>query len=148
MSGDAKSQEELSIEADEVRSKLLRTVEELDQRRHEALDLRFQIKRHLERHLEQVVLASGVLVLATAGTAAFVAYRLATAVDRRRRNRWRLAKYLWQRPERALRAQRRSWFAEIGRSALVALAGTLVTLPVRRLLTSRMEKTRSGPSTR
>lgn len=145
MSGDAKSrEEELSIAADEVRSKLLRTVAELDQRRHEALDLRLQVKRHLK----QVVAASGLMILATAGTAAFVVYRVATASERRRRYRWRLAKDVWGHPDRALRAERRALFADIGRAALVACAWTLMTQSVRRALRSRAQMSCPEPSMR
>jgi hypothetical protein len=128
MNHDGKSRDELAREANEVRSKLLRTVEQLDRRRHDVFDVRLQ----LQRHLRQLAVFGGVLVLATAGTVALVVHRLTSASQRRRRNRWRLAKRLWRHPERTIRAERRSFFEEVARSILLAVASTAVTLPARR----------------
>jgi hypothetical protein len=128
MSGNGKSREDLTQEAFEVRSKLLHTVEELDQRRRGAADFRVQF----ERHARDFAMVGGVVLAVTASAVALLVGRGATAVDRRRRNRWRLAKRLWQKPERAMRAERRSFFGEIARSLLLAIVTTAVTLPARR----------------
>ena len=128
MSGNSKSREDLSREAYQVRSQLVRTVDELDDRRHGALDFRMRLKRHLRN----LAVAGGLLLVATAAAVAVVASRVATAPDRRRRNRWRLAKRLWRHPEKAMRAERRSFFGEVGRSLLLAIASTAVTVPARR----------------
>ena len=130
MSGNSKSRGDLAEEAFQARSKLLRTVGELDQRRHRAADLRVQ----LEQHAKKIAIAGGLLLVATAGVVALAVSRVATAAVRRRRNRWRLAKRLWRHPERAMRAERRSFFGEVARSFLLAVVTTAVTLPVRRLV--------------
>jgi hypothetical protein len=127
---DDKSREELEREADLVRSKLLHTVERLDQRRHDALDLRLQVRRHLG----QLALAAGLLVLVSAGVVTLVVHRVATAAERRRRARWRLARTVWHHPERAIRAERGPLYAEIARSIAIVLATHAVTIPARRLL--------------
>jgi hypothetical protein len=128
MSHDGKSRDELTREANDVRSKLLRTVEQLDRRRQDAFDVRLQ----LQRHLRQLSIFAGMLLLVTAGTVTLVVHRTVNANQRRRRNRWRLAKRLWRHPERTIRAERRSFFGELARSILLAVASTAVTLPARR----------------
>lgn len=128
MSGDGKSHDELAREANQVRTKLLRTVEQLDARRHDAFDLRSQ----LDRHLKQLAVAGGVLVLATAGAVALAVHGVQRAAERRRRDRWKLARHLWRHPERAMRAERRSLVGELGRSVLLSVLSAAVAIPVRR----------------
>src|SRR5258708_7588919 len=131
MNHDGKSRDELTREANEVRSKLMRTVEQLDRRRHEAMDLTVQLKRHVR----QVAAVGAVFLLATAAAVAIVVQRVASAAQRRRRDRWILARSMWRNPERALRAERRrSFFADLLRSALLSLANAAVTLPARRVI--------------
>ncbi len=138
MNHNGKSRDDLARQANQVRTKLLRTVEQLDQRRHDALDLRVQ----MQRHFRQLVIAGGVLVLATAGAVALVVERVATAAQRRRRNRWRLAKRLWFHPDRELRAERRSFLGEIVRAVLLTVVTTALTIPARRAVARLMEGTR------
>lgn len=127
MNHEGTPRDELAREANRVRSKLLRTVEQLDRRRHEALDLHLQIRRHLR----QVVALGALLVLAAAGAVALIAHRVSTASQRRQRNRWRLAKRVWWHPERLTGGEGRSFFGELARSALLVLASTAVTVPAR-----------------
>ena len=54
-----------------MRNKLARSVARLDERRHDAFDVR----KVMERHLKQVAIAGGVVVVGTAATAAFVMHR-------------------------------------------------------------------------
>ncbi len=140
MNHNGKSRDELAREANQVRSKLLRTVEELDRRRHEVLDVRAQ----LQAHVRQLALFGGLLLVATAGAVAAVVHRISTAAQRRRRNRWRLAKRVWRYPERTLRSERRSFFGELARSILLASASAAVTLPVRRAVTLFLEAGERG----
>jgi hypothetical protein len=135
MNHNGKSRDELAREANQVRTKLLRTVEELDRRRHEALDIRAQ----LHMHVRQLLLFGGVLVVATAGAVALVVQRISTSGQRRRRDRWRLAKRVWHHPERTLRGERRSFFGELARSILLAIASAAVTLPVKRAVMHFLE---------
>jgi hypothetical protein len=129
MNHNGKSRDELAREANQVRTKLLRTVEQLDRRRHEALDLRAQ----LQRHVSQLVVVGGAILLGTCAALVLVVHRISTATERRRSNRWRLAKRVWWHPERALRADRRtSFLGAILRPVLLALVNALVILPARR----------------
>jgi hypothetical protein len=126
---DGRSRDELAREANLARSKLLRTVEQLDRKRQEILDVRHQVRKHLG----MLVVVSGLFLIATGGTALISVQRIAHAAARRRRERWTLARHAWKRPGRVLRAERLSFPLEVIRSVLLALATTLLSLPVRRL---------------
>ena len=129
MNHNGKSRDELAREANQVRTKLLRTVEQLDTRRHEALDLRVQ----LQRHVRQLAVVGGAIVLGTCAAMVLVLHRMSTSTERRRRNRWRLARRMWSHPERALRADRRtSFLGALLRPVVLAIANVLVILPARR----------------
>jgi hypothetical protein len=130
MNGSSKSREDLTQQAHQVRSQLLRTVAELNQRRHEALDLRSQLKRHLRAF----AIGGGLLLVLTAGSVALVVSRIATATSRRRRNRWRLAKDIWRHPERAMRGERRSFLGQMARSLVISVLSTAVSVSTRRLV--------------
>jgi hypothetical protein len=125
-----KVREDLLRQSRDMRGKLARTVERLDERRHAAFDVR----RQLERHLKQFAVAGGLVILATAAGSAFVMYRLMTTERRRRSARWRLAKDIWSRPERELRAQRGSFGAEVVRSVAFSIATSLFAAPFRHAL--------------
>jgi hypothetical protein len=125
-----KVREELLQQSQDMRDKLVRTVERLDGRRHDAFDVRKQ----LERHLKQFAIAGAVLIVSTAAGAAYVMYRLMTTERRRSRARWRLAKDVWSHPDRELRAQRGSFGSEVVRSVAFSLATALLAAPLRRAL--------------
>ncbi len=143
MSGNPKSREELTEEAEQVRSKLLRTVGELDDRRHGAIAFRKQ----LERYARNIAIAGGLLLVVTAGALVLGVNRLTSAADRRRRGRWHLAKSLWSHPERGLRGERRSFFGEIVRSLLLSIASAGVTFPVRHFA-AQLERSARAPRRR
>lgn len=130
MSHDGKLRDELVHQADAVRERLVHTVRLLDERRHEALDLKYQLQRHVKR-----VAATGLLlVLATAGAVVFVTHRISTAAARRRRDRWRLARTVWRNPARALRAERGPIHEEALRSVALSLVTMILTTPVRNMM--------------
>jgi len=60
---------ELETEITEIRSRLDRSLAELDRRRHELTDVRLQVKRH-----PMVAVAAGVTVLALVGGVAYAVY--------------------------------------------------------------------------
>lgn len=137
--GHGKSREELARQANQVRSKLLHTVEVLDQRRHEALDLKLQ----LQRHVRQVVVLAGIALVLTAGVVALAVHRVSTAPQRRRRDRRLLARQVWRHPDWTLRSTRREgrpFFAELFRSVLLGVASSLLMLPARRGITLLLEE--------
>jgi hypothetical protein len=125
-----KVREDLLRRSQDMRTKLVRTVERLDERRHDAFDLRKQ----LARHFKQVAVAGGLVILATAAGSAFVMYRLMTTERRRRSARWRLAKDVWSRPDRQLRSKRGSFAGEVVRSVAFSVATSLLAAPFRRAL--------------
>ena len=125
-----KVREDLLRQSQDMRNKLVRTVERIDERRHDAFDVRKQ----LARHLKQIVIGAGLVMVGSAAAAAFLTYRAMTAERRRRRARWRLAKGAWNQPERELRAQRGSFVGEVLRSLGLTLATSLLSVPVRRVV--------------
>ncbi|HTQ45153.1 MAG TPA: hypothetical protein VMI75_20475 [Polyangiaceae bacterium] len=136
--GHSKAREDLTRQANLVRSKLLRTVEVLDQRRHDALDLKLQ----LQRHVRQVVVAAGIALVATAVVVAFAVHRISTAPGRRRRNRRILALQMWRRPDLVMRSSRRTgrpFAVELLRSVLLGVGTSLVLLPARRSIKVLLE---------
>jgi hypothetical protein len=145
MSHDGKLRDELVHQADAVRDRLIHTVSLLDQRRHEALDLRYQLRRHVKR----VVAMGFLVVLATAGAVVLVTHRISTAAARRRRDRWRLARTIWRDPARALRAERGPIHEEALRGVAVSLVTMILTTParsvVRELLATAAAVTRPAP---
>jgi hypothetical protein len=136
MNPDAKSRDELAREANEVRSKLLRTVEQLDRRRRDAFDVRLQ----LQRHAWQFALGGALFLLGTAGVVALVAHRVATAPQRRQKERWYLARRVWQHPDRSLRGERRSFPRELARSLLLTAGSALLAVPIRRVAAGLLEE--------
>lgn len=141
--GHGKSRDDLTRQANKVRSKLLHTVEVLDQRRHEALDLKLQ----LQRHMRTVLALSGIALVVTAGAVALAVHRISTAPERRRRDRRRLVGHMWRHPDRVIRGARREgrpFLVELLRSVLLGVASSLVLLPARRGITVLLEEGRKA----
>jgi hypothetical protein len=143
--------ENLVRQADDVRTKLMRTVEQLDQRRHRLQGLRTEMKEQVKR----VAVTAALVLFAAVGAAAYTVERLAGAASRRRRQRWRLAKEAWNHPaasmamlrgtRRAMRSER-SFLGEVIRSLLLAVATTAVTIPARRAVAALMQGREHKPA--
>ena len=121
------SRDELAVEANRVRGKLLDAVEQLERRGHAALDLRRQIRGHWRL----VAILGGLLMVSTGGVVALAFQRASHAAQRRRRARWILAKALWSHPERSLQERRPFWF-DAARSAMLAALTSVVSWAFRR----------------
>lgn len=134
--------EDLLRRSQDTRNKLVRAVARLDERRHDAFDVR----RQLQRHLKQIAIGVGLVIVGTAATSAFVMHRLMTAGKRRRSARWHLAKTAWNRPERGLRAQRGSFVTEVLRSLALTLATSLLGAPLRRAVRGSRGPAASSPA--
>jgi hypothetical protein len=130
-----KSRSDLARQANVVRSKLIRTVEQLDQRRHQVQGMRVE----LGRQVRSFAATAGLVLIASVGAAAYTMERIASAAARRRRARWRLARDVWTHPDRAMRSRRRPFFAEVVRSLLLAIVTTALTIPARRAVAALME---------
>jgi hypothetical protein len=124
---DGKSRIELEREANLVRSKLLRTVEELDRRGHDALDLRLQLRDHLRR----VVLGAGLLLAAAVAAMALAVHRVTAAAARRRLERRLTLRGRWRSPRPRLFRQR-SFIGEVVRGIAIGVLTTSAMVPVRR----------------
>jgi hypothetical protein len=133
MNSDDKSRDEIEKEANAVRSKLMHTVEELDRRRHEALNLGHQLRSHWG----PIAVLGGLVVLAAASVMGLVAGQMAGVWDRRRRNGWRL-------PSRAGNG-RRPFFVDLIRSAALMSITTALSIPARRLAAKLSESVPSKP---
>jgi hypothetical protein len=128
--------EDLLRAADEARTKLLRAVVVLDQRRHHALDVPKQVMRQLRRF----ALVGTVLVVGTAGVTTLALHRVTARRDRRalrRRARWGLAWRVLRRPDQEIsvrRRERRSFAVEVLRSLLLTVVTSALAAPLRRVV--------------
>ncbi len=142
MTGDGKSREALLREADEARTRLLRTVVVLDQRRHHALDLPKQMGHYLRRF----AIVGAIVAVGAVGTGAVTAlavHRVMTRARRRSRHQGglrRLARSVVRLPDRETRAtretrpKRRSFMVEVVRSLMLTLVTTALRVPLRRAI--------------
>lgn len=116
--------EQVERTADRIRDELLLTLEELDRRRHQVLDLRYQATRHRE-------LLMGVAVTAAALTAMTVGVVLWRARHREQilaRHRFKALKRAWEHPNRlASSAEERPLPVELGRKLVIIFATALAT---------------------
>jgi hypothetical protein len=110
---------ELEQEAELTRARLIETIDQLEQRGHDAFDWRMQLRRH-----------SGALTLVGSACAATAAlpvavaiYRAATRPGRMRDERAHALMRFWEHPERVAVKRRRAagWFGQ----ALLLGAGAL-----------------------
>ncbi|HXX68494.1 MAG TPA: hypothetical protein VEK07_14995 [Polyangiaceae bacterium] len=127
MSQGGKSRDNLLHEADAVRARLLETVERLDRRRHEVLDVKLQ----LQRYASTLAAIALVALVITGSAVGFAVARMPGAAARRRRDRWRLARSVWRRPDRALRAARGPFFSEVLRGVAMSVVTMALTSPAR-----------------
>jgi hypothetical protein len=115
---DELTRENLEREAERVRARLMSTLDVLDRRRHDALDVRAQV----QRHVVPVAAVGAGLVLLVGGAIGLSSYR---AIDRRRhksRERVRAFWRIWKNPERTGSYEPRSVLSAALRKALVAAA--------------------------
>ncbi|WP_437607962.1 hypothetical protein WMF20_44940 [Sorangium sp. So ce834] len=110
--------EEFERKADELRDRLLHTIQVIDRRRHALLDVKTQVRRH------GAGVAAGGLLLAILGGAAVIALvRGARARDERlRAERVRALVRSWRHPDWVAPRGKPSVPREIGRKILVGAA--------------------------
>jgi hypothetical protein len=126
MNAKEESLHDVAAEANRVRGRLLRIVEKLNQRRHDATDLPLQ----LHKHAYEIAVAGGIGIF-TIGIELFLAHRRA-ARNARPRRRWQLLTQLWSDPDRALRSQRRPFVLDALRSVGISLITAAAMIPARR----------------
>jgi hypothetical protein len=115
---DDESRARLELEANRVRSRLMDTLDVIDRRRHDLLDVRLQLRQHTD------LLAKGLggLALLIGGGIALGVYRSRARRQHLREERMRALTRFWQHPDRIAREKRQSMLAEIGRKLLVGVA--------------------------
>ena len=125
--------EALTVKANRARARLLETVDAIDRKGHDALNVGLQVRKHAE----PIALGGGAIVLTIAAGVGLVAYRIATRRERLRHERFSMLRRMWQHPERAARREPTSFFGQLARSVALGLLGAVVLIPAKRLLAER-----------
>ena len=125
---DQPARDGLEREANLVRSRLATTLEALDHRRHDLMDVKVQLKKYAR----PLMIAGGSVVLLLAAGVGFGIYRFATRADRRRQQRIKMLPRAWAHPERIGTVRNKPPIVvEVGRKLLVG-ALTLIGMAVMR----------------
>jgi hypothetical protein len=135
------SRERLSREADDVRSRLMRTVENLARRR----DFAFSWRLVVRRHGRTLAFAGGFALIGTSTAVALTTRRAAMASRHRQRDRWALARRFWSHPGSALRCSQRSFVAEVARSVALSIVTLVIALPLRRVVRALLDPSSASP---
>jgi hypothetical protein len=119
---DEEKRELLERSANRTRARLLDTIEALDQRRHEVMDVRGQLERQVEAHMKPLAVVGGLVVTTLGSVLGISIYWAATRRERLRRERWSALRRLWEHPERIARKDppKGSMAWSIGRKVLTA----------------------------
>ncbi|HYV46381.1 MAG TPA: hypothetical protein VFA20_16040 [Myxococcaceae bacterium] len=118
------AREQANVAADRMRDDLLTTLKELDRRRLQATDWRYQVQAH-----------QGTLIIAASAVAGVVALGVGLVMVRRHltarrqvRRRWEALGRAWKHPERiATRADDAPGYQQLLRKALLAFGVALAT---------------------
>jgi hypothetical protein len=140
--------ERLERQANLVRARLATTLDVLDKRGHEMVDVKLQVRRHVV----PLAVVAGTAALVVASGVGWAVYRLVTRDERKRRARRRLPAVVWNHPERIARVQKPPVLAELGRKLLVGTLTMLGMSLIRRaidvpLITGRARSVPSEPAT-
>lgn len=123
------TREQLEADANLLRERIAQNLESLDQRTHEAFD----VKAQATRHSVPLGLIGASSLLAIAGSAGMMIYRA-----RHRPNRWQegvaALKRVWEHPERLAHGQSDSISAEIARGVAVSIGTFVATQLAKRAL--------------
>ncbi len=133
--------EQLEERAQESRSRLLRTVDEIDRRRHELMDLAIQARKVLV----PVAIATGVVVLAMGAAIGYVVRSARRSGPYGTYARVAAGRRAWTHPERVAAPGQSSLVRRIGSAAVTAavsmLASALVGALVSRVTGEHGKKT-------
>jgi hypothetical protein len=100
---DEEKRELLERSANRTRARLIDTIEALDHRRHEVMDVRGQIEKQVTAHWKPLAIVGGAMVVGLGTVLGLSIYWAATRRERLRRERWSALRRLWQHPERLAR---------------------------------------------
>ncbi|MGZ3416240.1 MAG: hypothetical protein ACXWUG_18320 [Polyangiales bacterium] len=112
----------LERSANRTRARLIDTIDALDHRRHELMDVRGQIEKQVRAHWKPVAILGGLAVCGLGAALGFSIYWAATRRVRLRRERWKALRRFWFHPEQLARREpakgTMAW--SIGRKVLTA----------------------------
>ena len=134
--------ERLEREANLVRARLATTIDVLDRRAHEAVDVKLQVRRNIV----PIAITAGTIGAAILGGIGWGIYRIATRDSRRRHERLVAARRTWRHPERVGRYKSAPVHVEIGRKLLVGVATSLGMMLLKRLLLRPAERRVLAPA--
>ena len=132
----AVERERLEREANMARARLATTIDEIDRRAHEAVDVKLQLRRHAA----PLAVAAGIVVLPIVAAIGVGIYRLATRDARMRRERVRALKRGWRHPDRLARYKNPPLAVEMGRRILVGAVTYVAIQAIKRTLDGRFPK--------
>jgi hypothetical protein len=134
--------EQVERTADRIRDELLLTLEELDRRRHRALDVRYQASRHRD-------LLIGAAITAAVLTGVGLGVAMWRARHRERilaRHRLKALKRAWKHPNRvASSADERPLPVELGRKLVIIFGSTLATAIAKNAVQGLVPQQRAEP---
>ncbi|MGK3988097.1 hypothetical protein WME99_33950 [Sorangium sp. So ce136] len=120
--------EEFERKADELRDRLLHTIEAIDQRRHALLDVRTQVRRH-----GAGVVTGGIMIAVMGGAVVIALVQEARArAERLRAERVRALVRFWRHPDWVAPRGKPSVPREIGRKILVGAVSFVAMQLIRR----------------
>ncbi|HYO66740.1 MAG TPA: hypothetical protein VEU33_11705 [Archangium sp.] len=139
--------EQVEKTADRLRDELLLTLEELDRRRERAMDVKYQVRKAVEKNRDVLVQAGGVaLALAVVG----VGYSWWRARHREEllwKHRAQAVRRAWEHPDRvASRAEERPVGIELGRKLVFIFVSTLASAMARRAVQSLVPPSEQTPA--
>ncbi len=140
--GKEDTREGLERRADIARWKLVRTLDALARKRHDALDVRLQVRRHL---MFVVVIGGGLVVLIVGGIASQVVASRPTRVRRRFAARWSALGRLWRHPDDVVRAREPVMTTVAKRVVTGLLTALLLRMGKRTLRLERTQLPASAP---
>lgn len=123
MSEEDRARELLERSANRTRERLVDTLAALDRRRHEVTDHPKElVKYEIRKHGTAVALTATSIILGVGGVIGLSVYRLATREQRRREERWRALRRVWNHPERLARRDppKGSLASDLGRKVLMS----------------------------
>ncbi|HEX5749405.1 MAG TPA: hypothetical protein VFZ09_24465 [Archangium sp.] len=139
--------EQVEKTADRLRDELLLTLEELDRRRERALDVKFQVRKAVEKNRDVLIQAGGVaLGLAVVGMG-YSWWRARHREELLWKHRAEAVRRAWEHPDRvASRAEDRPVPIELGRKLVFIFVSTLASAMARRAVQSLLPPAEQTPA--
>lgn len=132
----------LEANANALRSRLARTLESLDRRRHDA----FNVKVQAQRHPGFLAAVGGSMAAVALGSGLITYFVIKHRNENRLSERLHAVTRIWRHPDRVARNKPHSLPAEIARGVLVSLASFVVSQLAERALLKALPQLSSDPT--